>query len=734
MMKRNWILNAGKRTLILLLAGVFSVLLSSSIALAQAPDPPTLDPDDMRFTPASTEAVADPAYEVGTEWIAYFTQCPANDIPCEEPQCEGFYYALRDAGWTGKFNYGNCSAWAKDFQRSAIGGSENSIVDSADIVLFCDHGGYPSWDSFWNTGLSYIHFGCDGPNDDCNVSPGEAYRSYGDNDLEWMAFKACSVFGGGPGPYYNRGYWASTMNGLHLLLGFRNSSSCRTNFGEKWAKYMLGYRWCLFGNCFWLRPPYKITQAWFRAVDKAQPSGVCARVLAEVHDNYNDYLWGRGYVSPDPTPDGTYWYWDHCSGTPPPRQLSPDLLNQIETLPVYEVKDRVIDEAYVLEIAAAFGMSDTEVYSDTEYYYMIKNTGVDTYTLEVDKTSGGYAYENLSELWASPVETPTLLAEGEALRLGDQFYAGQGEELPGAAYHTGGATYMVEEQVEVQMPSLQASLQAGLQTRSPDGLLEEQELSRIPVNSSLSYARVIDVHVGLKTASGGRRVEQVQLSTVGPGAREKLYLGDLGKILGAQGGMRDIQTTGADVTVMTADKAWDLYLADPTIALDPIPWVYNVVSRTAETLGYYEHPQEQQQQELIPSWIFSATFTAEGEVIADGVAVYVPASTEYLPPIVSIQSPAEGAVFEAGQAVTFQGTVEERGTAPFTYAWQSSYSGPLGSGATLEAPLPAAILKSSLISHTITLQVTDANGQSGTASRMVYVRAALYLPLVIRDL
>ena len=51
------------------------------------------------------------------------------------------------------------------------------------------------------------------------ATPGEAYKSYGDYNLEWLAVFACSVLSdGGPAPYYNRGYWASTMDGLHLLL------------------------------------------------------------------------------------------------------------------------------------------------------------------------------------------------------------------------------------------------------------------------------------------------------------------------------------------------------------------------------------------------------------------------------------------------------------------------------------------------------------------------------------
>jgi hypothetical protein len=209
-------------------------------------------------------------------------------------------------------------------------------------------------------------------------------------------------------------------------------------------------------------------------------------VLAEVQNNYNDYLWGKGYVSPDPTHNSIYWYWDHCSCTPPPLQV--ENVDQILTLPVYEVLDRTVNEGSVLEIASAFNMTGTDVYSDTEYYYMIDATGMETYTLQVDMTSGGYKYRNASELWASPVETPTLPSHRQALMIVEDFFAIQGEELPGAWYRTGEIKVMTEEMVEVQMDTLGS------------GIPVEQELQRIPVDLSLSYGRVIDVPVG--TSSG----------------------------------------------------------------------------------------------------------------------------------------------------------------------------------------------------------------------------------------
>jgi hypothetical protein len=499
------------------------------------------------------------------------------------------------------------------------------------------------------------------------------------------------------------------MNGLHLLLGFRNTMYVvAPGDGDAWADYMLGWKFLWW----WLRPPYTVKQAWFEAVDDVQPGGVCARVLAEVNDNYNDYLHGMGYVSPDPVHDTNYWYWDHCSCTPPPQQIED--VRQIETMPVYEVVKREVDQGKVLEIASAFDMTGT-IGTDGEYYYMLDTDGVVTHTLQVDIANGGYKYRNLSELSVSPVEPPALPTADEALTIGNEFFTGPGEALPGAAYRTGETQTMIEERVEVQTVT------------SGAGIIQERETSRTPVLFSLSYGRVLDGLAG--TASGLR---QQEFSVVGPGGRTKMYLGDLGEILGVQGGSRDLQATGEEVTIMDADKAWDLFLADPTIAVAQVPWVADVITRTAQTLGYYELPHAQDQQELIPVWIFTADFYAAGQLLAEDVLVYVPAAAEYIRPEVAIQAPTAGAKFKAGEQVTFSGSVVQYGKPPFTYEWYSSHDGFLGSGASIQAPLTTAIREGEVVSHTISFQVTDTNGQQGTATTSVLVKAGVYLPIILK--
>ncbi|MGD8819069.1 MAG: DUF6345 domain-containing protein [Anaerolineae bacterium] len=658
----------------------------------------------------------DAPYSVGVEWVAQFTTCSANNLPnCTEPECMKLYNTLvNKEGWTGEFHWGDSSAWETDFKRAAAGGSENSWIDSVDLGLFCSHGS-GAYDEFWNKNLSSLYFG--DPHNDCHLTPGEAYKSYGDYNLEWLAVFACSVLSdGGPAPYYNRGYWASTMDGLHLLLAMKTTMYCSSQIGQKWADYMRGIQWPFWPH-FWLRPPYKITQAWFEAVDDTQPGGVCARVLAEVKDNYNDYLWGKGYVSPDPTANGVYWYWDHCSCTPPPVQVQD--LDQGFALPVLKVLPREVNQEYVLQnIAPAWEMQDSAVYSDTQHFYLMQTTEGMTETLQIDKASGGYKYRIQSTLWNPPTATLELLGPRESFARAEQFFNSlPAENLPGVWYRNGDTTFAQEQMVEVQLETL------------PDGTTIEEELQSVAVDNALSWGRVIQILVGTD-----RGTVQQEVSIVGPGARTKMYLGDGGEILGVQGGSRDLMDMAIrqTVAIIPYTTAWEMFLEDPNIALATIPWAFDEVTYSDVTIGYYEQPQFQEQQELIPAWIFNADFTSGGTPLAQGVLVYVPAATEYLPPKVQIDRPEAGATFSDGETVTFNGSVTQ-GKAPYTYEWYSSHDGLLGSEATSEASLSGAVEKGELISHTISLQVTDANGQEGADSRVVFVRTAAYLPIILRE-
>ena len=712
---KEWVGRKHRGTRVSLVLGFFilALLVAGSWALAQEPAD---SPPEQADAGASTVGWGDDGLlEVGVEWINDFPGTQDDRSHWDE-SCDGLYNKLVKAGWTKGFHWTDWDAWEQDFKRTEApgGGTEEYYADNVDIAMVCTHGS-GAQDAFWNLNLSSVYFGS--THDDHDLSPGDAYKAYGDKDLEWLAFDSCSVLSdGGPAPYYNRGYWAATMNGLHLLLGFSNTMYVwAPGDGYKWADYLLG--WKPFSWLPYLRPPYRVAQAWFAAVDDVQPNVTCARVLAQVQDNYNDYLWGKGYVSPDPIPGGTYWYWDHCSTNPGKRSVEQAVV--AETMPVLRVSERPVDPGYVLErIAPAFSMPGRVVETDERYLYMVDYTEQMTRTLQVDLVTGGYKFLNLAKLWVVPETPPSLPPTGEAEVSAELFLLNSADTLPGVQNLDWMPVTTIEAMVGVELPNPDA------------GVRQEQIIDRVPMDISVTYGRQ-PVAAGVQTAAGPQTVE---FPIVGPGARTRVYVGEGGEILGAQGGGRDYVMTGDQVRVLSAEEVWNRFVKDPTIALPQVPWIADRITRdpAQDRLGYYELPHLQGQQDLIPVWIFEATYSLGRVALAENVQVQVPAAEEYWPPLVKISSPVDGSGFLSGQAVELKGGVEQNGVPPFQYEWSSSVDGPLGGGEVLTATLTAQVKAGDVLSNTISLQVTDANGQQGGDSVTIVVHR-VYLPLVMRN-
>jgi hypothetical protein len=345
---------------------------------------------------------------------------------------------------------------------------------------------------------------------------------------------------------------------------------------------------------------------------------------------------------------------------------------------------------------------------------MVQPSGIYTYTLQVDRMTGSYKYRNATKLWATPKEPPRLPPKQEALDRAESFFREYAEILPaaGAGYRNGETLFWYEEQV--------------LTAKAPGDAVARVEVAEVvtPTNAALSYGRLLDIPQ-----------YELSLSMVGPGARTKMYLGDAGEILGVQGGSREVGEVGV-VKILSADDMWDRFMKDPGIALLPPPGVYERIERQGEpALAYFEQPYTEQQTQLIPTWVFSTTMTLGSDARqaqTQGTWIYVPAASEYFPPEASILSPADGETFGLGELVTLSGEVHY-GRAPYTFDWYSSVQGFLGTGLTIDVPLWPALAKGDLTSHTITLQVTDANGQQGSDSVEVTVKADIYLPVVLRN-
>jgi hypothetical protein len=668
---------------------------------------------DQRNDGAAPESVT--AYgTMGVEWI---TDWPgtADDRANWYFSANNLYNQLDDAGLTGKFNWGETNAWERDWKNGTYGG--NGLVDTVDLAMIGTHG-TSAWDPKWSKNLSAVYFSSN--NDDWYLSPGEAYRYYGTNNLEWLAFDSCSVLRDD-----SRTYWHRTFNKLHLMLGFANTMYVvYPGDGGEWGDLMQKKGWWIFGH-----GAKTVTQAWFTATEDQQPSSVLARVLAETLDNYNDYLWGEGYVSPDPTYDEGYWYWDHWSGTPEPLQVAPPPTSML----VYKVVLPPIDEDYVHRIGQAFGISNTMfTNSDHSAFYMTGGIS-DTLQLRVDRNSGGFLFQNVAELWNHP-EVPRTLPPGNsfAIRLAGQFLEENSNYLPGVLEANPGPT------VHLEGPVLMAP--------GTNGVMAAQEQKG--TDYAVSYARSLDIGNG-------------QFATVvGPGSRLNVYLGDNDEVIGLKGGWRHVEpvrepvaagveaTTQVTVPIKTSDEAWEEFLADPTIALaqPPLALEYNKIGKPEPALAYYEQSSSISQAELIPVWIFVAdlytgTVAPPAQVqvtdlvtVATDVKIYVPAEAnpEALPTATIIE-PAPGTPVGLGTNLELVGEASG-GTPPYSFLWSSSKDGILGTGNPLTVTgLSGEVRSSEVQPNTITLLVTDANGKTATDTADVVAPLYTYLPLVLKN-
>jgi hypothetical protein len=160
---------------------------------------------DMFTGPASPAA----AFTMGVEWIQYYNGTNP-DLPGVPPDANGFYNSLLGQGWTGRFNWGNNSAWEKDWRDCSLGGIDCTLgVDRAEFVYFSGHGS-----------PARIYFGVNK----------DSYNFFGGNarfqNVRWAAFSSCQTLRAGP--YVGTGnppltYWFNAFQGAYMLLGFHSN-------------------------------------------------------------------------------------------------------------------------------------------------------------------------------------------------------------------------------------------------------------------------------------------------------------------------------------------------------------------------------------------------------------------------------------------------------------------------------------------------------------------------------
>lgn len=599
-------------------------------------------------------------------------------VPNSHPDAWRFYDTIKSfPGWTGNFYRVDTNSTEVQYKRMSLGGQNNSWVDSSDIHYHISHGG-TRWDSYYGKDLTAIIF-----EDGDTLVPSEARTAWGDTDLEWIGFRNCKLLNDA-----SKGYWANAMNRLHLLLGFKTNSSKQDNFGKIWAQKM---RKTTIPILWWTItiPGQTVTQAWFSATDATQPSGTTARVLAEVHNNYNDHLWGNGYTSSDPSPNGWYWYWDHVAGSPPYLRV-----NDLQTMTVYEVVPRTVDKAYVETIGRAFELTgEVGDLCDTTLVMADLNDPANPKIMEISKTTGHFNFHNDGKLFVADLNARAF-PEGEAVEVAQSFLQQYGL-LPqdAGAFSVEFDTITEQEQID------------GVDGEARQTLYQ---------NTSVVYARQIP-----GSPAGGAMV-----SVAGAGARLKVYLAEDGSVMGAMGNWRDIEPVEA-ISVNDSDTTWRFFDAyGNKAAIEPVPVRYDeaIPNHETATQAYYEYSSHTYQTELIPCWIFEVDYLLEGRPVLTA-DTFIPAAARYIPPVVEIVKPAEFETFNQGDMIDFDCLVETNlgtlGTPPYTYNWTSSVDGALSTQQAFQTDLlsvhcPNISLDCRPLPHTITVTVTDAKGIKAT--------------------
>jgi hypothetical protein len=230
--------------------------------------------------------------EVGIEWCGLSVWRP---LPYTEQNSEGFYNWMGGVGGFNKeFNWGEYSAWERDFKAEEFGGIDDEWVDAVDIVYYQDHGG--------SNGVTFRSM-----EDDKSLLYWEC--RLGDGDLELLALDSCNAFYWENGTGHNVFQrWANTMQGIHMVCGFATVSQNTKTRGLRFAKYMTGSG----------TNSLTIKDAWFKACSETEGSDRVASVFyaskssnplnPQQDDPVNDHAYGFGYVCTDPVPGTFGWY------------------------------------------------------------------------------------------------------------------------------------------------------------------------------------------------------------------------------------------------------------------------------------------------------------------------------------------------------------------------------------------------------------------------------------------
>lgn len=519
--------------------------------------------------------------------------CGGCASPNSDPDAVGFYNAVaKFTNWTKNYydKYASCSE--VHYKSATYSGSENSKIDTSHIHYHVSHGGAHNDSTNGSVNITAIVFAAilDDPK---YLDAGEAASAWGNNTLDWIAFRCCKLLDD-----TSWSYWSETMNGLHLILGFKTNSNADDEFGSTWAGKMhrvTGGQ----GPIYFIIPAQTIAQAWFSTVDISQPTDVTARVIAETKGCYGDYLHGSGTVSSDPTADNEKFHWEHTAN--PPFQLANE--NSINHVAKQAVMPPTITMTSVRQIGSAFGFGAQDDVIEMEDTYMMtrpddENPDPDNpvHVLYVYKNSGMYYYQDLSRLWKINHSNPVIPGIYPEANAAQRAYTFLTDSSHINLYPNDVDTYSVDADqiIEKNIATSAATVH--------------------PVYRCVAYSRSLEADTG------------VPVSVVGPGAKLKVYIDEDGTIMGAMGNWRQVQQSGT-VNIMTKEAAWNLFVQNGQEAsAAPIYLEYDSVQTdlNTATIGYYESSPTKSQTELIPVWIYNVNYYQDSNLVLTA-HTYIPA-------------------------------------------------------------------------------------------------------------
>lgn len=643
------------------------------------------------------------------------------------------YWLAPASNWTQRYSFAESSAWEKDFKRSALGGWENSYIDSVDLQFYVGHG--------WPGGFTFAN----ATQTDGSLVPNDCYRSWGDRDNEWLALTSCQVLADS-----NLTNWAACMYGQHLIMGFVTNASAYNNASSTQAYH--------FGR--YIMQNYTMPQAWYKACDVAQRGRITRTIINEL-DCLNDKP-NYGQVCAD-SYDWDWWYQTHSCGTETALYVPSDDIRQV---PVFKAKalDLAAANSRFANLGQAFNLTITPTVQmaglgqDDSPFFI---TEVNSRTLEMDKVSGLFNYSDLNALWTTQqarramevsAASPNYISQDDARQIADTFLRNSGLGAKDAVFY------------EVISDTISSAI---LLPEDPDlisaSLLDDVE--EHPILWQVIYSRRLTA----PTINAAGVMQEQEFSVVGSGAKQKVYVpvtAEVGAadILqtepdGVQAGWREIEqavnaATGDAlyVTILTADEVKALYLAMlDKVALNDIPIEVKSREILSHTIAYWEEPIGVEQGELIPVYELKVKLVeAQSDAVVEDF-VYVPASPLYMRPIAKILNAPQEPI-RAGTAISLTAadaskSLKELGFGDFDivlgsgdatdYQYDWYLNGELiGSGQTLNDFVIPFSADNRALSVTIELRVKDIRSPNtntvATDKAVITSELGIFLPSVTR--